>query len=954
MVDSLNNKMFNIPKNIIITIIFLLMVPLKNLYSYINMDGNMTQKNHPQFAWITENNKLKVILRNDAKVEIQDLHLANHLKRPVKIKSFHQEGNKLFIETLDDLDFTRPWNYVVSINWKDVYAYFSREVLDKYFYSNLPLGPEIINGNLILTIWSPPATNITVYFYDDTNHKRLLLKKDMVRRDEGLWSLKLTPAQLNTNDLHGYFYALEVTAMGKTHFALDPYAKSMAAFNPYENDIEKMAIIDLDRTNPPNYQSSKKFNSDLISNPMKYIGYEMHIRDFTIDPHLNIPEKEKGTYIGVTKIIPHIKNLGVTHVQLLPIQSFYTTDENNRKFQGPDAPSKQINYNWGYDSHQFFTPEGWYSTDASNPITRIKELKTMVSTFHENGIGVVMDVVYNHLFKAATFKNLAPGCYFRTDDMGVVSHKTGAGVSLESRTKMVRRLIVDSLKYFSDEFHINGFRFDLMGFMDHQTMHEIRQALGPDAILYGEAWEFTDLPKEIATTKSNLPFNDVLSAFNDSSRDAYTGRMSSSGFIQGAYHEGPKARAGIIGAIKNYPLDYNNDGFPDVFMSENEYDQFAETPENTLNFLTIHDGFTLFDKINLSTPGDIEYKKQLIKMGISMLFTSQGKVIIHGGCEMGRSKPLAKNDPTRKRAHTSEHVIPQDGVTYFHENSYQSPDITNMINWSRKNNFDDIFQYTKGLIQLRKEIPSLRYQQAQSIRNGLRFLNEVIPDNMMNPSFFERGFDQLENMKIKFINGPKNQRYYIVGEVHHHEGEDKNPLDNQYFIDFDQNGTGSIEFSKEQIAKFDIHAWANPKSLDIKLVKTPGKWDSPEGAYTDTGNNIIKPEALLDDNSAIINLSIIDHTAGRGNFNHNHFIAYSLENRLEDSDAKYEKVYVIHNADTSAVKLKVPEIKNFKHCDILADGNRAGTINLICSQVSIKDTIIEVPSKTSTIIGCYN
>lgn len=917
--------------------------------------------NRTRFAWITSTKSLKIIMERTSIVEQRNIKLNNHLGDQIKIKQIKQNSNVIEIELSeeDELNFLK--NHIITIENIKKYAYFTREILDQHFFSNEKPGAGYSNGILKLKVWSPPATSISVEFFDKENNQNQIRKIPLTRGQNGIWHLEISANNLHQNNLHGTPYRFEIKALGKTSHAIDPYAKSITAFTRKNADSVKGIILEDEKCSLDGFEKTKLYNKDIISSPLEFIGYEMHVRDFTIDPELKIDEKLKGTYLGVKKQIHHLKKLGITHAQLLPIQSCYTVDETNREFQDETVSTNMINYNWGYDAHHYFTPSGWFSTDPDDPLKRILELKEMISEFHKNKIGVIMDVVYNHLYRGAVLENLAPGCYLRRNDNGDISTGTGAGDSLESRTKMVRQLIVDSLEYFCHEFHINGFRFDLMGFIDHETMKEIRKRLGDDIILYGEGWDFTDIPGEEATTKCHLPANTNIAVFNDTTRNSYTGELEKPGFIQGNNNEAPKVRTGIIAGLKGYPTDYDGDDHLDVFIDEYIYHCFANSPKDTINYLSIHDGYTLWDKINLSyKPSEQYFKKNLCKLALAMLFTSQGKIVLEGGTELGRSKPLAKNDPNKNRAHTTKNVNPENGITHFHENSYRSPDITNMFNWKRGEEFNDLFNYIQGLILLRKTFPCLRYQESSSIKKGLRFIAEHIPNAekyATAPNSRHTNWNKVEFMNLEFINGPPNTKLYIIGEVHPKFSSSKNPRKNPFVINFDKEGHGKYKFVKEQIQLFDLNGWSDPNNLQIKLVSTPGNWDGPDGFYSKVGNNTVKPNSINKKTGrATIDLAIINHTAGNQELRHNGHISYFVDNTIEPPSKikyqQYDKLLIIHNANAGHIEIESHELLDFSQCDIMVDGRNTGIRPIKNSSVKIIKDNVKIPGKTSTVIGC--
>ena len=878
------------------------------------------------------------------------MKIYDHENRNYQIESMESGHDRLMINLLDKVDLNK--NYYLKIGEEKIWAYLSREAIENYFAYNMPdLGARFKGHEASLKFWSPPATMVKInIFKKDAQTK--IFEKVLSRREKGIWYCKLTPQMVGVNSLDNLFYTLEVTSYQVTKTVLDPYALSLSAFAPdMEEQVPKAAFIDLAqlKKNRP-----KKI---AMGGKCDFIGYEAHIRDFTIDPNLEIPTQLKGTFKGFEKIVPQIAKLGVTHIQLMPVQNFFTVKEHLKDFQSENISTKDINYNWGYDPQHYFALEGWYSTNPSDPYLRISEFIDLVDSIHKNKLGVIIDVVYNHIFEFARLEEGAPGCYLRRDHLGNVSFQTGAGPSLESRNIMVRKLIIESLLYFKNILGVDGFRFDLMNFLDHQTMKEIREQLGKDTLLYGEAWNFTDLPPEIATTKNNLPAIADISAFNDSSRDAYTGRMHVQGFVQGALENTDQVRAGIIGAISNHY-------FEDEQVAQDSYMRYANSPSETINYLTIHDGFTLWDKINLSVKGDVDNRKRLVKNALGLLFTSQGKIILEGGTEMGRSKPLAVNDPHPNRAHTSDLVDAENHHVYFHENTYMSPDFTNMINWTRAQDFVDVSDYLKGLIKLRRSLPALRYENAQSIKQGLSFIygsNTVARDKKSELSSFHD--KKLESLKLQFINAPssiQNKIVYLAGEIHsfeEHPLPSKNPLNNRFHFLVNDDGVGEIVFSREDIEQFDLASWGDNQKLQFKIILTPGQWDFPRESYTEFGHNSVALSDVTNEGGAVIDLSSLDF--GSGNLvNHPAAqIVYLLDNTLENNYAtsieplNYKKILVIHNVSNDKFTFDLNQIAGTTNFDILADDQEAGVMALLGSAVKISGNLVTVLPHSTTILG---
>lgn len=590
-------------------------------------------------------------------------------------------------------------------------------------YNGDDLGVRLdAKGDITCKLWSPSIIDLKIYFYD--REKKELNKEGIpfeYDNKTGVWNRKVEAKELDLNTFDGIFYQYEIiTPTGDRKRGLDPYALSMSGISHKGEKLGYGAIVDMD--NEKAGEKEKSIGLGSVKNSMDMLVYEVHVRDFTIDTDI----EGKGTFLGFANYIEgieHLKKLGVTHVQLLPVQNYCTVDEGDKEYR-----EKEHNYNWGYDPHNYFTLEGWLATDEKNPYARIREFRKLVEELHSHGIGVIMDVVYNHTYGTEIFENIAPGCYYRYDNNSYISGKTGAGPTLETRNPMVRKLVIDSLEFFVKEYGVDGFRFDLMGFIDKKTLLDIRERLGKNIVLHGEAWDFTDIEREETIIKGHghtYPTGSDIGMFNDSIRDSVTGRMEEKGFVQGNAESTPTVRASIMGNL----IEFDNKGSK---LDENSYNRFAHEPEELMQYLTIHDGFTLWDKLNISYGGTTEMRAKLHKQASAILFTSQGKVILHAGVEIGRTKPLIDGDPEPHRAHTSDELhVDEDmnGIRHYHENSYSSSDFINKIRWSRKNLpvFSDIYEYYCGLSQMRREIYAFNYYTADEIRKGLSFIDGGTP-----------------------------------------------------------------------------------------------------------------------------------------------------------------------------------------------------------------------------------
>ncbi|ACL70702.1 pullulanase, type I [Halothermothrix orenii H 168] len=610
------------------------------------------------------------------------------------------------LTTREDLDYNKT--YKIECGALEGKTILGPEAIDKAFAYDGELGALYKPEATTFKLWAPLATEVKLKLFKEGNDQKPYKIVPMNKGDKGVWSVTVA------GDLLGEFYQYSVTNNGQTRNALDPYARSMAGFNSNGPDkVGKGAIVDLDLTDPEGWNQDDYVS---IEDQEDVVIYEMSVRDFTISVDSGVDFEKKGTYLGFIDKIPHLKDLGITHVQLMPVLNFYYGNEFNKDFENIGSAG-EANYNWGYDPHNYFTPEGWYSLDPSDPHLRIKELKTLIKALHDAGIGVVLDVVYNHTAKTSTFEDIVPNYYYRRNPDGSFTSGSGCGNDTASERAMMRKLIVDSTRYWVEEYHVDGFRFDLMGLHDETTMKKVASTLrsiNPDVVLHGEGWNMGTLPvkdryiKGAGAERSCLQMEHAIAVFNDGLRDAlkheyYASPLPEGGFVQRQKNKEPLIRSGIIAGM----VDYTSP----VLIDGNPYNRFADDPEETITYVTCHDGYTLWDKIVGSTPNATEEeRKQMHKLAHAVILTSQGKPFIHGGAELLRSKPDPDND--------------RYGVDH---NSYDSGDLTNQIDWSRKVKYADVYEYFKGLIELRKSHEAFRMETMEEIQKGLTFIEEDIP-----------------------------------------------------------------------------------------------------------------------------------------------------------------------------------------------------------------------------------
>jgi pullulanase len=566
-----------------------------------------------------------------------------------------------------------------------------RNDFSKYpVYNGKDLGVTYTPKSTLFKIWTPTATEAEVINYKEGEGGTELNRGKMVKGENGVWSV------LFKANAKGTFYTFRVKVDGKwLNEVPDPYAKAVGV------NGKRAMVIDLKETNPPGWENDK---SPVFRNPTNAIIYELHIRDASISANSGI--KHKGKFLGLTETgtknaaglstgLDHIKELGVTHVHLLPVFDFNSVDETN-----PDAK-----YNWGYDPLNYNVPEGSYSTNPYDGVTRIKEFKQLVKTFHENGLRVVMDVVYNHtaLTETSNFNQLVPGYYYRQTKDGKFSNATACGNETASERPMFRKFMLESMKYWVQEYHVDGFRVDLMGVHDIETMNLISGELykiKPDILIYGEGWTAgtSPLPDSLRAIKANASKLDRIAVFSDDIRDGIKGSVfdhTDKGFASGKAGMEESIKFGIVASCKHPQVDYTK-----VNYSKAPY---SAEPFQTITYCECHDNHVLWDKLAISAKdATMEQRMEMHKLSLSIVLTSQGVSFLHAGTEFLRSK---------------------NGV----ENSFESPDSINAIDWNLKTVNKYEFNYVKALIKMRKDHPAFRIVSAKQIASAIRFLDGMQP-----------------------------------------------------------------------------------------------------------------------------------------------------------------------------------------------------------------------------------
>ena len=500
----------------------------------------------------------------------------------------------------------------------------------------------------------------------------LLEQVEMTRDVKGTWVAE------KTGDLNGIYYTYQVEVSGETVEACDPYARTTGV------NGHRAMVIDLDSTDPEGWETDRDPHAG--QNITDAVIYELHVRDLSVDESSGI--QNKGKFLGVIETgttnsqgvptgLDHMKNLGITHVHLLPSYDYASVDESKL-----DTPQ----FNWGYDPQNYNVPEGSYSTDPYNGSVRVSEMKQMVKGLHDNGISVIMDVVYNHVFNADTFcfNRIVPQYFSRVTDSGVYSAGSGCGNDTASERSMVRKYIVDSVRYWADEYHIDGFRFDLVGLIDTQTINEVMEEVHkthPNVIFYGEGWTMSTAvtkPGVLMTTQANSTQTPGFAFFSDTLRDSLRGSVFNND--ERGYVAGIGGHTGTIAACFR--------GMPN----------WCKSPTQTINYASCHDNMSLFDRLTQSTPDSTgEDRIRMNNLAAAIVMTSQGVPFFQAGEEMLRSKPLP------------------DGT--FDHNSYCSPDAVNSLKWDDLNDeaCQNVVRYYQGLIAFRKAHPALRMTSAEEV-----------------------------------------------------------------------------------------------------------------------------------------------------------------------------------------------------------------------------------------------
>ena len=672
--------------------------------------------------------------------QTDDITITDEFGISLPIEHVHISENQrwLYLTLTHPIELGQP--YFLSINgFKpnqsiEFFGLYDTSDFEPYHYNGNDLGATYSKEQTTFKVWSPVAKEVKLCLYRTGHLDDLLGVFPMKRKEQGIWELT------RYGDLNQVYYTYQVTVGTQTEEAVDPYARALGV------NGKRGMVIDLSKTHPASWETetSPEFSGHLTD----AIIYETHLRD--LSTHTDSGIKHIGKYLQFTETgtknkegystgIDHLKEMGITHLHILPFFDFSSVDESNL-----ETPQ----YNWGYDPHHYNVPEGSYSTNPYQGDIRIKETKQMIQSLHQQGIRVVMDVVYNHTSAGfnSDFNKLVPGYYYRQHEEGSFSNGSGCGNETASNRFMMRKFMIDSVIYWATEYHLDGFRFDLMALHDTHTLNSIQEALhqiDPTIIIYGEGWTGGSslLHSDQAAFKWNAHQTPRIAYFNDDLRDAIkgsTGNECEAGYICGnhSYDTHQYLKFGIAGSCYH-------DQIPNQHF-------WATSPSQSVNYVSAHDNHTLFDKLlavelNRQDNPPLDYLKQLQKQANAIVLTSQGVPFLHAGVEMLRTKG-------------------------GNHNSYNANDHINQLDWGLKSQFSDVVAYYQGLIQLRKANPAFRMKTQEEVIRHLRF-HDYVPVGVTFFSITDDSTNRLSELTVVIHNTtsyhqrlslPRDGKWHIV------------------------------------------------------------------------------------------------------------------------------------------------------------------------------------------------
>ena len=663
-------------------------------------------------------------------------NITNHLGNKVTITDVAiDEAGKKVTYSGDFSDTKHP--YTVSYNSDKFTTKTSWRLKDETYSYDGKLGADLKEeGKQVdLTLWSPSADKVSVVVYDKNDPDKVVGTVALEKGERGTWKQTLDSTnKLGITDFTGYYYQYQIERQGKTILALDPYAKSLAAWNSDDAKIDdahkvaKAAFVNPAKLGPQDLTYGKIRN---FKSREDAVIYEAHVRDFTSDPAIAKDlTKPFGTFEAFIEKLDYLKNLGVTHIQLLPVLSYYFVNELKNHERLSDYASSNSNYNWGYDPQNYFSLTGMYSSDPKNPEKRIAEFKNLINEIHKRGMGAILDVVYNHTAKVDLFEDLEPNYYHFMDADGTPRTSFGGG-RLGTTHHMTKRLLVDSIKYLVDTYKIDGFRFDMMGDHDAASIEEAykaARALNPNLIMLGEGWRTYAGDENMPTKAADqdwMKHTDTVAVFSDDIRNNLKSGYPNEG--QPAFITGGKRDINTI--------------FKNLIAQPTNFE--ADSPGDVIQYIAAHDNLTLFDIIAQSIkkdPSKAENYAEIhrrLRLGNLMVLTAQGTPFIHSGQEYGRTKqfrdPAYKTPVAEDKVPNKSHLLrDKDGnpfdYPYFIHDSYDSSDAINKFDWTKATDGKAYPEnvksrdYMKGLIALRQSTDAFRLKSLQDIKDRVHLI----------------------------------------------------------------------------------------------------------------------------------------------------------------------------------------------------------------------------------------
>lgn len=718
------------------------------------------------FAAISSSGNVKVELRDDKNTIIQT-NVIGKTNDEIIVKLTSDSVNVKTKYTLTISDTSTGISASTNVRF---YKYFDTEDFAVNYTTNESLGVQFLSSKTTFKLWTPTATKVEVNIYDSPSSKNPK-KYALSEKSKGLWVYG------HSTSLEGKYYTYSVTNYGVVSEVVDPYAVS-ASTNGNRGLIANVSKLFATQNTRDTYVKLENQNDAVI--------YESHVRDLTMSSTTNHPASLKGKYLGVSKSgtkspsgkatgIDHVVDLGATHLHLLPLNDFDSNDE---------ADTSNTQFNWGYDPKNYNAPDGSYSSNAADGYVRMKELRQMVEELHKKKVGLVMDVVFNHTYSTEhAFQKIVPDYYYRITEDGLFANGTFVGNETASERTMMMKFMVDSVTFWAREYKIDGFRFDLMGIHDIDTMNQIAKELrilNKDALIYGEGWEMGQLPANMRASKQNVSKLNNIAVFNDDFRNGVKGADSDGGkpgFVQREMQ-----------AFNTLQYGFSATTHTDVYGNRQGY---ATNTNQIVNYVSSHDNFTLYDKLKKTSPvTSTQEISTLVNMSNTFVLTSPGISFIGAGDEMQRTKQ-------------------------GNDNSYNAPDSINAINYNLLDKNSKNVQYEKALIKLRKSHETFRLNTTDEIQNNI---DHILPKGIQNSYYARDQFtftingnttnDSYEYVFVSFNNSPTAKAYSLpkTGKW--------TQIGNNYTVN--ENGIQSMDTNTITIPAYSTAIW----KLD-KVATTP-------------------------------------------------------------------------------------------------------------------------------------